>query len=48
MNWSYVSMAVRVVEIIGCSEVTATSYLKRMEAKQKTICGGRPSKKGVL
>ena len=27
----------RVVEIIGCSEVTATSYLKRMEDELKII-----------
>ena len=27
----------RVVEILGCSEVTATSYLKRMEDEMKII-----------
>ena len=27
----------RVVEILGCSEVTATSYLKRMENELKII-----------
>ena len=27
----------RVVEILGCSEVTATSYLKRMENELKVI-----------
>jgi len=27
----------RVVEILGCSEVTATSYLKRMEDELKII-----------
>ena len=27
----------RVVEVLGCSEVTATSYLKRMEDEMKVI-----------